>query len=264
MRDKFPTFNIYDYKDLKCNFHTHTPRCGHATGEEREYVENAIKAGFEVLGFADHAPYLLDSKMVSRIRMPMEAFEGYVRTIEDLKKEYANEIQIFAGLEMEYFSKYFDKTFEELRKYPLDYLILGQHYFDSEVKFEYAGCVWEEEERLITYVDNVIAGIETGLFSYVAHPDIIHYVGDDAIYEKHMCKLVKAIKAHHMPIELNVNGYLVQAQYPNPTFVRMGIEEGCDFIAGIDAHEPEKMLDEANYKGCIQMAAALGGNVMWK
>ena len=85
MRDKFPTFNIYDYKDLKCNFHTHTPRCGHATGEEREYVENAIKAGFEVLGFADHAPYLLDSKMVSRIRMPMEAFEGYVRTIEDLK-----------------------------------------------------------------------------------------------------------------------------------------------------------------------------------
>ena len=42
---------------MKANYHTHTWRCNHASGNERQYVENAIKAGLEVLGFADHTPY---------------------------------------------------------------------------------------------------------------------------------------------------------------------------------------------------------------
>ena len=46
MNKKFPTFDLYDYKDIKSNFHTHTTRCKHATGTEREYVEKAIEAGF--------------------------------------------------------------------------------------------------------------------------------------------------------------------------------------------------------------------------
>lgn len=44
-------FDMNDYKDKKCNFHSHTVRCQHAVGEEREYVEEAIKEGFEVIGF---------------------------------------------------------------------------------------------------------------------------------------------------------------------------------------------------------------------
>ena len=38
------------------NYHTHTPRCHHAKGTEREYVENAIRAGIKRFGFADHSP----------------------------------------------------------------------------------------------------------------------------------------------------------------------------------------------------------------
>ena len=40
------------------SLHTHTFRCGHASGTEREYIENAIAAGFDTLGFSDHAPYV--------------------------------------------------------------------------------------------------------------------------------------------------------------------------------------------------------------
>ena len=35
----------------------------HAVGEEREYVEEAIKEGFEVIGFSDHSPYLFKMDM---------------------------------------------------------------------------------------------------------------------------------------------------------------------------------------------------------
>lgn len=40
------------------NYHTHTSRCGHAVGEDEEYVINAIKSGIKVLGFSDHVPFL--------------------------------------------------------------------------------------------------------------------------------------------------------------------------------------------------------------
>lgn len=33
------------------NYHTHTARCNHAQGEDRQYVEEAIKAGMKRLGF---------------------------------------------------------------------------------------------------------------------------------------------------------------------------------------------------------------------
>lgn len=39
------------------NYHTHTWRCRHADGTEREYVERAIEGGLKILGFSDHSPY---------------------------------------------------------------------------------------------------------------------------------------------------------------------------------------------------------------
>ena len=40
------------------NYHTHTHRCNHAIGRERDYIENALSGNLEVLGFADHTPYI--------------------------------------------------------------------------------------------------------------------------------------------------------------------------------------------------------------
>ena len=64
-------FDMNDYKDRKCNFHSHTVRCQHAVGEEREYVEEAIKEGFEVIGFFRPFPLFIQNGYVSRIRMTM-------------------------------------------------------------------------------------------------------------------------------------------------------------------------------------------------
>ena len=54
---------------MKVNYHTHTKRCGHASGEDREYVESAIEAGLEVLGFADHCRFVYPDGYVSGIRL---------------------------------------------------------------------------------------------------------------------------------------------------------------------------------------------------
>lgn len=41
----------------KFNLHTHTFRCGHASGTDDQMVLSAIETGFELLGFSDHMPY---------------------------------------------------------------------------------------------------------------------------------------------------------------------------------------------------------------
>ena len=36
------------------NYHTHTSRCKHAQGTDRDYVQQAVDSGYQVLGFTDH------------------------------------------------------------------------------------------------------------------------------------------------------------------------------------------------------------------
>lgn len=107
-------FDMNDYKDRKCNFHSHTVRCQHAVGEEREYVEEAIKEGFEVIGFSDHSPYLFKNGYVSRIRMTMSQLEDYVKTIEALKKEYREDITIFLALKWNIFRGFLSRQLKKL------------------------------------------------------------------------------------------------------------------------------------------------------
>ena len=76
------------------NYHTHTWRCRHADGTEREYVEKAIEAGLKILGFSDHTPQVYPNGFVCPVKMLPVELEGYVDTILDLKLEYKNDIEI--------------------------------------------------------------------------------------------------------------------------------------------------------------------------
>ena len=41
---------------MKTNYHTHTTRCMHATGDDEDYVLSAIKGGYRILGFRTTLP----------------------------------------------------------------------------------------------------------------------------------------------------------------------------------------------------------------
>ena len=60
------------------NYHTHTPRCGHASGTEREYIERALEKGLSALGFSDHAPYFFEDGHYSNFRMYPDQAAEYV------------------------------------------------------------------------------------------------------------------------------------------------------------------------------------------
>ena len=80
------------------NYHTHTARCHHAVGTEREYVENAVRRGLKIFGFADHTPQYFPGDYYSFMRMYPQELDAYCDTVRALRKEYAGRLQIHLGI----------------------------------------------------------------------------------------------------------------------------------------------------------------------
>lgn len=230
---------------MEANYHTHTVRCNHAKGTEREYIEQALARGLKTLGFSDHTPQLYDG-YVSGFRMLPEQLEDYVTTLRGLKEEYAGRIEIFIGLEAEYYPRYFVRLLNLIRPFHLDYLILGQHFTGNESDGE-PPCPrpTEDEKRLERYVKQTFEAMETGCFSCFAHPDILNFMGDPKIYRKWYEKLCIRAKELSIPLEMNMLGYATGRHYPNSAFFRIVQEVGNEVILGCDAHEPKRVADPA-------------------
>ena len=220
------------------NYHTHTTRCRHANGTEREYIEMALESGLKILGFADHAPYFFPSSYYSNFRMFPHDAEEYFRTITDLKAEYAGQIEIHVGVEMEYYPALFQKVVDFLRQFPCEYMLLGQHFPGNEEGEDYICTPRTDPARLERFMDQVTEGMETGLFTYAAHPDGFCWHGDPAFYKQVMRKFCRRAKEKDWVLEFNVLGYHHKKNYPNPLFWEVAAEEGNSCILGVDAHYP--------------------------
>lgn len=249
---------------IKANYHTHTKRCNHACGEDREYVEAAIEAGIKILGFSDHTPYPVNSGFVSGMRMSLREADGYFQSVTDLKKEYQKDIKIYAGVEAEYFPEHFHKLLEFMKDYPLDYMILGEHFVPDEEHGRYMGAPFSEKDLLDAYIENVTAGMKTGRFAYVAHPDLPNYQGadKDKVLSEAMGKICAAAKAENVPLEINMLGYTRGIQYPSEYFLRAAEEYGNDVIIGMDVHNPRHFDNREALQACADMAGKHGLNLL--
>lgn len=250
------------YRTLRENYHTHTARCHHACGKDRDYVEAAVKAGIHVLGFSDHAPWPFRDGFRSGIRMDMEETGAYFQSIHELQEEFKGRIKIIPGFEAEYFPDLIPAFRAAMEQYGDYYLILGNHFPGGEPHGVYAGQKTDDESVLTRYVNEVIAGMETGLYSYVAHPDLIHYVGNRSVYEREMERLCIAAKQMRIPLELNLEGLRRNIQYPNPVFWEIAASVGNEAILGLDAHNPRAFGDQALQDHGFAMAESFGLNLI--
>lgn len=240
------------------NYHTHTWRCRHATGSEEQYVKNAIQAGMKILGFADHSPYIFPNGYYSAFRMELSQLPGYVDTVLSLREEYEDRIEIPLGLEIEYYPRHLPELLPILRDQPLDYLILGQHFVNNEYDAPYNGVGSRDEGLLRQYVHQTCDAMNTGLFTYFAHPDLIHFRGSEKLYRQHMRDICREAKSCGVPLEFNLLGLSSGKHYPNPVFWEMVAEEGCEVILGRDAHDPEALLDEETEDLAMKILESVG------
>ncbi len=261
------------------NYHTHTWRCQHAQGTEEEYVLRAIETGFSVLGFADHTPWPYTSDFVSGMRMRWDQFPGYRRSIRDMAERYAGRIRILAGLECEAFPEYMG-WLSDLRQSQLDFLILGNHYDGTDEGnhrimtdaggFYFGRCKTAEHVR--RYADRTVAGMRTGLFDCVAHPDLFCYVYEafDAECAAASRDLCAAAQDLNLPLEYNLLGVQKRAEiaedgllgYPCAPFWEIAAQYRVKAIIGFDAHRPEQLTRVDLYDRGLAFLQGLGIEVI--
>ena len=231
---------------MKANYHAHTWRCKHAEGTEKEYVEAAIAHGFDIYGFSDHTPYpALAGEKAGIVRMQPEQLEDYVDTVLALRDEYKDDIEIHLGLEAEYYPAYWEDLMKLIEPYPIEYLLLGQHFIGLEdVTHEKSGRPTEDEAALARYVAQVEEGLSTGKYTYLAHPDLLNYVGPAEIFDRHYRGLVRFCKDRKIPLEINMLGLWKGRNYPNRAFWKIAGEEQAPCIIGMDTHIPDNVYQE--------------------
>ena len=230
------------------NYHTHTWRCNHAWGTEREYVEAAIEGGLQVLGFSDHTPYAFPHGYIGPDKMQPSQLEDYVDTVLRLRDEYRDDIRICLGLEAEYYPELWEGLLRLLEPYPIEYLLLGQHFIHSTETDEgtWTAIVNENPRDLQEYVSCILSGMETGLFTYVAHPDIFRFSGSDELYCREMRKICVASRERNIPLEINLLGIRDNRWYPRSLFWQMAGEEQSPVTFGFDSHDTAAAYDSAS------------------
>lgn len=240
------------------NYHTHTPRCRHAWGEEQAYVENALARGLKIFGFSDHTPQFFPGDYYSFMRMYPEELPGYCNTVRSLQKEYRGRLRIPLGLEAEYYPGTWQELLPRLQDAGIEYLILGQHWLGNEEGEHGSGGATADEALLRRYCRQVIAGLETGKFSYLAHPDLFRFVGEESVYRRHMQEVVRFAREVDIPLEINLLGLSMNKHYPRRAFWELAAEENCNVILGLDAHTPEQVADTGPEEAALEMVQLLG------
>ncbi|MBE7000909.1 MAG: histidinol-phosphatase HisJ family protein [Ruminococcaceae bacterium] len=228
---------------MTVNLHTHTPRCNHAEGSEREYIEAALAAGIKTLGFSDHSPMPFQTDHTSTFRMKLSEVDDYFSALVALREEYKDRIHLLIGVEAEYYPGVFPHLQALLKNYPLDYLIMGQHFLHDEEGYPGCGAKSIDPKWLGLYVDQVIEGLETGAFTYLAHPDLLHYIGCVSTYKKHYTRLCERCKELDIPLEINLLGLKEGRHYPNNHFWQIAGEVGNKVVIGVDAHQPYRFAE---------------------
>ena len=123
------------------NLHTHTQFCdGENTAEQM--VEQAIKLGFKSIGFSSHGCV----GKFSRYSLKQEDVIPYREEIKRLKKKYAGVIDVFLGLEFDYY------TLDSVENY--EYSIGSVHYYKPQPDVVYSLDI-KDAESLQKTIDEV-------------------------------------------------------------------------------------------------------------
>lgn len=247
------------------NFHTHTSRCMHASGRPIDYAREAQRAGMAVLGIADHTP-LVDGRMAD-CRMAPDELEAYIADVAEARAAVPA-VEVLLGMECD--------DAPERRGWYRD-VLLGRHRFSYLI-----GALHEapgrrgwingftdlhDDRDLAAYADAVVDAIASGLYAFIAHPDICgisrrRWDAQCAAAARAMCE---ASRAHGVPLEINGYGLRKPAVegehgprpgYPWEPFWEVAGAVGCPVVVNSDAHRPQDVA--AGLAECAALAARYG------
>ncbi len=229
------------------NYHTHTFRCRHAEGEVDEYVRQAVKAKMAEIGFSDHAA-LPDDRWTD-MRMYHSELKDYLYAIAEARQEQGSMIRILSGFEAEWIPEYAEYFREEyLGRLGMDYLAAGIHYYRFRGEWEDSFAL-RTPAMLAAFAAHTQKALASGLFSFLAHPDVFCYSWLPWDANAVACARDILAAAEETRIPLEINGYGLRKPkihtpegrrppYPHSEFWRLASAYKVRVIVNSDAHRP--------------------------
>ena len=234
------------------NLHTHTTLCdGKSTPEE--IINKAIELGFDSIGFSAHGKTAYSSDWQLRC-----SYEEYVGEINRLKQSYDGKIEIFIGMELDYYSKDF------MPNVKLDYTIGSVHMtkrkgqivdFDINPEsvresiqrfyggdsLEYARSYYENVVKMANEVDYDIVGHFDLLTKFSEkYPDLIDITSN--AYENLALEALREVRNKKEFFEVNT-GAIGRGHrtlpYPAPFILDEMCRLDCKLILTSDCHNKD-------------------------
>jgi histidinol-phosphatase (PHP family) len=231
------------------NYHTHTYRCKHASGDVPDYVEHARRAGLRELGFSDHVPF--PDGLWGESRMDHSESLPYVRSIAEARAAEAarpDGLRILAGFECEWREDMEGYLRDLSPSLGLDYLVGGVHWIPVDGDWLSTTRITRPLE-LRAFADYTVRTIRSGLFSFLAHPDVFCARWHRWDAEAAACSRAIIEAAVDEGLSLEINGYGLRKpyvssadgyrpQYPFDRFWELAAEYRATVIVNSDAHRP--------------------------
>lgn len=198
------------------NHHTHCNFCDGVSAPE-EYVSEAIRMGFSTLGFSSHAPVPFENTFA----LKEESIQEYRQTIRNLQQIYADRLEIYLGMEIDYIPG-ITLDFNFFRKdMGLDYVIGGVHLVKKL-----------DEDQGLWFIDGPSYETYDDGLKEVFHNDI--RMGVKAYYQS-ICKMITTQKpdivAHMDKIKMHNGGRFFNED--EPWYIAL-VDEALDVIAQSD------------------------------
>lgn len=241
------------------NYHSHCSFCdGRAPFEE--FVKEAIRQGFYSYGVSSHAPL----PFPTRWTMEWEQMEAYLDEFKNLRSKYADEIELYVGLEIDYLNEESNPSVARFTELPLDYRIGSVHLlYDAAgevVDIDCSPAVFKERVdrhfngdvlRVVRmYFDRLFRMVELGGFDVLGHADKMHYNAscyhpgllDEPWYEALMKDYFSLVASRGYLVEINTKAYdSLGTFYPNSRYWELMKEYQIKVLVNSDAHYPERI-----------------------
>lgn len=239
------------------NYHTHTRWCRHGAGEIEDYIQEALRCGLQVLAITEHVPYRDNH---DPRRMQWEEFPEYDAQLDMLIGKYRGRIEVRKGFECEYIPEFMGDYRRFREEFGYEIMILGQHVSKDRKIDNFAP---KGEKELAIYADNVIEGLKTGFFTFLAHPDVAlcGYEGSMEFALKQLERVFETCEALEIPVEINANGMRGGRRYPERRVWEMSRKYRLIYLISSDAHYVPDLCDQAGVAATERMAEELGISV---
>ena len=253
---------------LLANYHTHSDYCdGKNTLEEM--VQAGIAVGLTSLGVSSHFPLPFSNDWT----MKPEELENYLDEVKNLKEKYASAIELYCGMEIDYFVDRQDISDLAKSVLPrLDYTIMSIHtlgkttgdrvfYIDeSRQNFEQGIDKYYQGDAQ-AFIKEYYQGIE--MMVKIFEPDILGHIDlikkynqkqyffdeNDLWYQESVCSCLDGIAKTKTLIEINTGANMRVpgvGRYPSDWMIPEMKKRNIPITIGGDSHCVEGIVYEYN------------------